>query len=648
MTRLDLLGDRAAKRFALGFALVLLVLGLGFPSREVHGEAFDELAGYELPGLVLGDKHRAADAALWSLTHASRALGHGGRSIGPARAWNTVFTTLALLGVFVYAFRLTRSTQVAGRAAALLGGSYVGLHWLRDPFLPYWPTSLAFFTWMLVAAGPACERPPPIQRRWLRVATAATLGALACAFNPMLELPVAAACVTIALAEKERGARPFGLAVVLVVAACAPALGAMALLVPHQPGAIGNGIYGQFRAHSLELALGGLRGALLLPSPDETLAWLGSMALLALLAALVAAVRAVRGKDRARWRSALPLLAATLPIALFVTWWDAGQPHFWLLVPWLGTLGWLTLAGGADVRPWAMRLGDGAIALLVGANALGYVVPSTLNADPAQTFAERARGKLGPDDLIVFPAWAEASAAYYAGIASTGWLELQSRRRPDDSTFDVLVRTYLSVAEREGRVWVTVGADDRPDLPRDLEQVGGAVRARDLDRLNLGLTMLVPPWRLRRVVSISRDPPCAAADRARPAAAGVSVHSGRFVEQELSRVHAPERALDGDPWSEWLSDDVDGFIELYFQAPRPVSELHLSSSSNRPWNDFATRVAELSVWLGDRRIAERRVVFPSGRPEQRVTLDVPRVSCVRLFLVEHVGRGGGFAEIGVR
>ena len=87
--------------FLVRLALGLGALGILFPSRIVHGDAYDELASYELARPVFEYRHPIAEPLLWALTHAARALHLAERSLRPTQWWNAVWVIVALGLVFV-------------------------------------------------------------------------------------------------------------------------------------------------------------------------------------------------------------------------------------------------------------------------------------------------------------------------------------------------------------------------------------------------------------------------------------------------------------------------------------------------------------------------------------------------------------------
>ncbi|MCA9594396.1 MAG: hypothetical protein KC776_13825 [Myxococcales bacterium] len=594
--------------FLVRLALGLGALGILFPSRIVHGDAYDELASYELARPVFEYRHPIAEPLLWALTHAARALHLAERSLRPTQWWNAVWVIVALGLVFVYGERVTRSRPAAVGATLLLAACHVTLFWLRDPFLPYWAPSLAFLTAMLLS-----ERPRFI----------VLFGALATLMNPMLMPAVVAVAVMRSNASLTR-------AVGLAWFALVPVLVVELLFAP--VGVTGFGVYGVWRPHALARALGGFRAALL-AAPTEASSWM-VLAALALLTVLAA-------KPLRHWKRSVPLLVACAAHAVFVAWWDPEQFHFWMLVPWLLVLAWLTAFDPeAKIDPWLARAAALAISLLAARNALGYVWPTTRGEDPELARAERARTAFGDSDLLVFPDWPDLALGYWAQRQTTGWVSLFAERQPGEGTFSVFERSAEQVRHSGGRVFLDV---DERGAPRITDDPDVGVSRAERERLVLGNTQLLGSDRLREVRGVLPRPVCSSRREALPLWPGASVLASGFVE---SRSYAPERAFDGDRRTEWLTRGDLGWIEVYLDPPRRIATLAVTNVRNAPFDDYATRVASLTTAFSSGESEEKRLVFPrDGGDLLRVPLNARNVRCVRFLVLEHAGQGGGIAEM---
>lgn len=628
---------------AFGASLVALVIGIGFPSRDVTSDAFDELLAYEGPDVPYVWKHPAADVSLWALFHALRACGWSGRSLGLTTFWNAAFMALAFAGVWVLGFRSTRSALSAYAATLLLASCHMSLSWLRDPFLPYWPPSLALVTWMLVGVGNSEARP---RTPWF--VGPALLGGLAALFNPMSALAVAAIAATGAMKRRSGRSRWHTVqsAAMLATVALCPLLIVWLKTIPPHAFSNGSGIYGHFRPRALTSALVGLRASLVAPGRTPALELLSGLAWDGLL--VVSAWWLIRSGLRGV-RQAAPLFLAALGHAVFVAWWDVEQLRFWLLVPWLCVLGALTNIEVAGKRVAVLSLVAGA--LILSANLLSSVLPS-LRAPPPSLLAARMQRTFGDRDLLVFAVWADASLPYFGSIPNTGWLSLHAAledRRPDDRAFDWFIAMQRWVTSQGGRTYVEVDREGRPIVAEDVLQAPSGVTRTDLARIVWGLTLAAGPWRFREVLQVLGHTPCAAASPAVKGSRGLSAAATSFVDSGKNRDYAPERAIDAQNDTEWLSTEPFAVLDVHFEQPRAVEGIELRSASNAPYRDFAARLVQVSLWNGATPLSERRVGLARGKQGLgSVELPAERATCLSIVLVEHAGRGGGLAEVVIR
>jgi hypothetical protein len=114
-------------------------------------------------------------------------------------------------------------------------------------------------------------------------------------------------------------------------------------------------------------------------------------------------------------------------------------------------------------------------------------------------------------------------------------------------------------------------------------------------------------------------------------------------------VHAPGKAIDGDPNTEWLlPNHATGSIEVHFD-PRRLRVVHLRNSHNPPYEDRATRDFHIECWSAGKLVRTTKASFARLEPAPAVTdfpVDVPgRVDTLKIVVDSYHKSGGGLAEI---
>ena len=115
------------------------------------------------------------------------------------------------------------------------------------------------------------------------------------------------------------------------------------------------------------------------------------------------------------------------------------------------------------------------------------------------------------------------------------------------------------------------------------------------------------------------------------------------ASSELAPSWTADRAIDGDPSTDWVSGTGDAWIELQFPRRRRVRSLHLFNGQFFP--ERATRDIRVEVFNGD-DIAN--VVTASfNRSAEPLTLDLGGFATdrVRITTLSHIGTSAAIAEI---
>lgn len=369
--------------------------------------------------------------------------------------------------------------------------------------------------------------------------------------------------------------------------------------------------------------------------------------LLAFRESLVRPITDARNESLSSWTAlAIFLVVALLVRSAVRSGGDAHQtpPGFWLLAlglqllvfglatpaaPVLAVVPLLCALAGAtrDVPP---SLPVGLMAVVAGANGL---LKSGLADEPALARALRAQRAFRPDDLLLFPERPNFELEYYAERSSRSLAEL-ARRTPGQSPLEALEVELQRAGAGRGKLWLAVDAAGRPE----------SMKASDAGRLVWGVTVEASGLRMREVMAITSASPCSTP--AAQASAGLRAGSSGFVEAELGRSYAPERAVDGDPQTEWLAQPGRpfGWLDLSLREPRAIRAVSLLDAQNLPHRDFETRQARVELYRLGALVAAREVALVGGK-RALVALSGDGIDCVRVLVLSYRGRGGGFAEV---
>lgn len=250
--------------------------------------------------------------------------------------------------------------------------------------------------------------------------------------------------------------------------------------------------------------------------------------------------------------------------------------------------------------------------------------------EPVWERAETLERAFGPSDVLVFHLRPSFELEYYA--------ELPSVALPEDKPHEAL---QAELDQPGRRVWIHVDERGQPMLgnafPTDAH----------LRRLLWGITVGAGGLRLRELRGITSRAPCAS-----PGLAGkdpkLRAHAIGWFEPESGRLYAPERAIDGDPKTEWLAPKKPlPWLDLALDEPRSISSVRLLGAQNLPYRDFEPRSAHVELLSGQTLVASTDVGLAGGEWRE-LRLRGDKIDCVRVVLLSHRGRGGGLAELELR
>ncbi len=490
---------------------VSLAAAIALPSHDVNGDAFDKLLSLEKERCPSSPKHPAAEPAGWLLMRALRHAGYAGRALRPIQLCNGVWMSLALAAIFLFARQTTRSRAATAGVVLLAAGCYAWLHLVLDPYLFYWPPSLAGLLW----AAWLVQGTTTAKRGWVSWAAALLCLVGAVLFNPMIVMAVPAVAATCFATDARlcpARARVRGLCLVL-----APAL-ALGVAM-RRSGSTGAGeIYGRWRLDTWQSAMFGAKHALLAHSYHlDGSRWktLGVSLLGIAKVGLVPAGLALLWLMVRSGRPGLRLgvwwgLGAAVG-AIFVAWWDPAQGQFWLLPVLLLLMGVAAAQAQGQPAPTRPRLAhvvlvaEGAMLLL--ANSIGYAVPSAVRADTHAAVAIRIAARFARTDILIYPGFSDPYLAYYAGLPGDCMIGFyfQKRARPElASSLDALAE-FIAHSKAEGRrVFLQTRADGLPEIPPWVMATGVDYRVEDFLRIEWGQTVSVEGQTFRQALAVRR------------------------------------------------------------------------------------------------------------------------------------------------
>lgn len=128
--------------------------------------------------------------------------------------------------------------------------------------------------------------------------------------------------------------------------------------------------------------------------------------------------------------------------------------------------------------------------------------------------------------------------------------------------------------------------------------------------------------------------------------------SDYFGRERFEWLFIPERAVDGDLASEWLTPQGgDGsWLELKYSKPIAVSRVRVVNGHNGSYNDRAVKELDVELYRGAKRLARARTSFtgidktPAARDVEVTGRGVDRV---RFVVKEHHGLGGAITQVEV-
>lgn len=113
----------------------------------------------------------------------------------------------------------------------------------------------------------------------------------------------------------------------------------------------------------------------------------------------------------------------------------------------------------------------------------------------------------------------------------------------------------------------------------------------------------------------------------------------------------PDRAIDGDPTTEWLLPDASGgWLDVQVSPARAIHSVRLTNGHNRDYNDRAVRAYRVEAYDGDRLVAQASGQFPSLLPHPpavAVQLAGAHVDRVRVVVVSWFNLGAALADVRV-
>jgi hypothetical protein len=208
-----------------------------------------------------------------------------------------------------------------------------------------------------------------------------------------------------------------------------------------------------------------------------------------------------------------------------------------------------------------------------------------------------------------------------------------ARQRLDSSP-----RLDASLSQDDIRFWRTTLARARR-LSSWLLTLGQSRRAFFARRGMIAAIVLAPVLVLFTaflIYSRSRDPFTVSA-------------SDYYASDQASSPYYPEKAVDGDETTEWLTPEgKDGWLELDFRHSANVVAIAIVNARNAPYDDRGTEMLEIELFQGTERVRRVEVKLEAhATTERRVAIDAERITRVRLTAHSHYGHSAGLAEVRV-
>jgi hypothetical protein len=117
--------------------------------------------------------------------------------------------------------------------------------------------------------------------------------------------------------------------------------------------------------------------------------------------------------------------------------------------------------------------------------------------------------------------------------------------------------------------------------------------------------------------------------------------------------YTPDKAIDGDPNTAWLTPDRvgTGWLDLTLTRARSVGTLHILAS-NPPWNDRDVREAHIDALLAGNIVKSVDVTFPEPAGKDPswtdVALDAPKSDHIRITVKSNYKVSAGIAEVEIK
>lgn len=498
---------KTAWRWPLLAAAISMAAALALPSRDVHGDAFDELLSVESATCPSSPKHPAAEPVAWLLMRGLARLGYSGRAIRPIQLWNGVWMSLALAALTLWAGRAGRGRAMTAAAVLLVAGSYSWVHLVLDPYLFYWPPALAGVLWAASFSQEAGHHP---RRSWV-LALLCLTGALL--FNPLVVFAVPAVALSNLISDTgpRWPARWRGLALIIVPA------GLLWLALGHAASLGVGELYGRWRADTWSSTLRGAEHALLPHSFHlDGRSWQAVGARLATVARWLLVpsgaamlVLSVWLRPR-RCYTGTAFLGGALTSAVLVAWWDPAQGQFWLLPVLLLVMGVTATQAGAPAARLArasrvVLCAQGALFLLV--STVGYAVPAATAACDRAAVALRTAAHFEPTDVLIYSGFSDPYLAYYAGRPGRCLITFyfQQREHPElHSTRGALDHFIQQSALAGHRVFLQTSSDGLPEVPDWVVAAGVDYRKEDFQRVRWGPTVEAEGQTFRQALGVER------------------------------------------------------------------------------------------------------------------------------------------------
>ncbi len=157
-----------------------------------------------------------------------------------------------------------------------------------------------------------------------------------------------------------------------------------------------------------------------------------------------------------------------------------------------------------------------------------------------------------------------------------------------------------------------------------------------LDRRGL-LRLKAQRWGVALAIVLS---PLAAAAFVRGSFLGLTARASSVLDDQ----YAADRALDGDPDTEWVASGGEEWLEIRFRS-RKVHTVRILNGDTLP--DRAVKEMHVDFYDHAESHATHARTFTQQHPAQWQTYDVGGVTCdrIRIVITEHYGAGAAIAEV---